>query len=101
MSLEELLNSDDIEVATLAASILRKEKGKSYVGNLIRKNDKYEFKKGQGLVKKNNWNWVNNVFSSFKLVNTPLLNMTDIQNNTIYVKEESKITFDLPYKPGE
>jgi len=46
-----MINSDDIEVVKLAADILRKTKGKSYVSNLIRNNRKYEFRKGKGLVK--------------------------------------------------
>lgn len=65
MNLVEALNSDDIEVATLAATILRKEKGKSYVANLIKKYDKYEFKKGEGLVKKSIFNF-GGIFNQFK-----------------------------------
>lgn len=58
MTPEEMLNSDDIEVAKLGAAILREKKGKSYVANLIRKYGKYRFIKGIGLSKiiKSNWN---------------------------------------------
>jgi len=97
MNLEESLKSDDIEIATLAASILRKEKGKSYVANLIKKYDKYEFRKGRGLVKK--WKlWGNEgIFNKWKIVNTPLLSMTEIQKSTILI-DEAALTFTLPYK---
>lgn len=97
MNLVEALNSDDIEVATLAAAILRKEKGKSYVANLIRKYDKYEFRKGEGLVKK--WElWGNGgIFNKWKMVNTPLLNMSQLTKHTI-TTTESTITFKIPCK---
>ena len=52
MNLEEMINSDDIEIAKLGVKILRQQKGKSHVANLIRNNNKYEFRKGEGLVKK-------------------------------------------------
>lgn len=94
MNLEEALNSDDIEVATLAATILRKEKGKSYVANLIKKYDKYEFRKGKGLVKKSIFNF-GNIFNQYKLVNTPLVNMNQMIKHSI---TGDTITFELPYK---
>lgn len=94
-----MLNSDDIEVATLAANILRKEKGKSYVANLIRKYDKYEFKKKQGLVKKNNWSNILSAWNKLSLLNTPLLNMAELIINTSYTDEkEGEFTFNIPYK---
>ena len=94
MNLEEALNSDDIEVATLAATILRKEKGKSYVANLIKKYDKYEFRKGEGLVKKSKYNF-GDIFNQFKMVNTPLVNMNQLVKHSI---TGDTITFELPYK---
>lgn len=94
MNLEEALNSDDIEVATLAATILRKEKGKSYVANLIKKYDKYEFKKGEGLVKKSKYNF-GGIFNQFKMINTPLVNMNQLVKHSI---TGDTITFELPYK---
>jgi hypothetical protein len=55
MTAEEMINSDDIEIAKLGVKILRQQKGKSYTANLIRKYDKYEFRKGIGLITKPNW----------------------------------------------
>ena len=103
MNLEEAINSDDIEIAKLAATILRKQKGKSYVGNLIKKYNKYEFKKGEGLVKKHNvFENLSAIFSKWKIVNTPLVNMIDNKNNVIYTNEDADtITFDVPYKIDE
>lgn len=102
MNLEEAINSDDIEIARLAAAILRKEKGKSHVVNLIRKHDKYEFKKGEGLVSKFKPWGAYNLFNQWKMVNTPLLNMSELQKTTINATENiSTITFDLPYKIDE
>ena len=105
MNLEEAINSDDIEIARLAAAILRKEKGKRYVVNLIRKHNKYEFKKGEGLVSKFKlWGVYNllNQFNQWKMVNTPLLSMLELQKTTINVTENiSTITFDSPYKIDE
>lgn len=101
MELEEMLNSDDIEVALLAANILRKEKGKSYTANLVRKHDKYEFKKGIGLTKKNNkYGNIFSMFNNFKFINTPLLyNMTKLDSNIVYkVEDDCSFTFEIPNK---
>lgn len=97
MNLVEALNSDDIEVATLAAAILRKEKGKSYVANLIKKYDKYEFRKGEGLVKK--WKWdIGSIFNQWKMINTPLLRMDQMIKHSITTTGGDTITLKLSYK---
>lgn len=95
-----MLNSDDIEVASLAADILRKQKGKSYVTNLVRKHDKYEFKKGIGLTNKSNkYENIFNIFNNFKFANTPLYSMTQLNNNIVYkVEDDCSFTFEIPNK---
>ena len=97
MELEKMLNSDDIEVALLAANILRKEKGKSYTANLVRKHGKYEFKKGIGLTKKNNkYENIFSMFNNFKFINTPLYDMTKLNNNVVYkVEDDCSFTFEI------
>jgi hypothetical protein len=102
MTAEEMINSDDIEIAKLGVKILKQQKGKSYTANLIKKYDKYEFKKGEGLVKKNNWHKL--VLEIFKknlnLKNTPLLSMTELYNNTVIINDsDGEFTFDIPIKP--
>lgn len=96
MNLIEAINSDDIEIATLAAAILRQERGKTFVANLVKKNGKYEFKKGQGLVKVHTWDF-SNAWNQSKMVNTPLLNMHQFPN--IHVNGTvGEISFTMPYK---
>lgn len=94
-----MLNSDDIEVAILAANILRKQKGKSYVANLVKKHNKYEFRKGEGLVEIPIWSKLKHLFNSNKTYNTPLLDMTRVSNNIIYTDvENGEFTFEIPCK---
>ena len=100
MNIEEAINSDDIEVAILAANILRKQKGKSYTANLVKKYGKYEFRKGIGLtLKRDPYVNILNLFNNYKLVNTPLLSMTQLNNNIVYkVGDDSLFTFEIPNK---
>ena len=99
MDLEEMINSDDIEIAKLGAEILKQQKGKSHVANLIRNNNKYEFKKGEGLVRKaNTFKTLLDAFNKLKLQNVPLLSMTELENNVINLNEDSEMTFNVPYK---
>ena len=97
MNLEEMINSDDIEIAKLGVEILRQQKGKSYVANLIRNNNKYEFRKGEGLVKKVTFKTLLNAFNNLKLKYTPLLSMTELKSNVIS-NGDSEMTFNVPYK---
>lgn len=100
MNIEEAINSDDIEVAILAANILRKQKGKNYTVNLVKKYGKYEFRKGIGLtLKRDPYANILNLFNNYKLVNTPLLSMTQLNNNIVYkVGDDSLFTFEIPNK---
>jgi hypothetical protein len=97
MNLEEMINSDDIEIAKLGVKILRQQKGKSHVANLIRNNNKYEFRKGEGLVKKVTFKTLLNAFNNLKLKYTPLLSMTELKSNVIS-NGDSEMTFNVPYK---
>ena len=100
MNIEEAINSDDIEVAILAANILRKQKGKNYTVNLVKKYGKYEFRKGIGLsLKRHPYSNILNLFNNYKLINTPLLSMTQLNNNIVYkVGDDSLFTFEIPNK---
>jgi hypothetical protein len=101
MTAEEMINSDDIEIAKLGVKILRQQKGKSYTANLIKKYDKYEFRKGIGLITKPNWHKLMlEAFNIFSAKNTPLLSMTELYNNTAVINDsDGEFTFDIPIKP--
>lgn len=92
-----MINSDDIEIAKLGAEILKQQKGKSHVANLIRNNNKYEFRKGEGLVKKVTFKTLLDAFNNLKLQYTPLLSMTELKSNVIS-NGDSEMTFNVPYK---
>jgi hypothetical protein len=101
MNLKESINSDDIEIAELAANLLLKEIGIEKVIELLKDYDKYDCDFIDGYIYligrlENiiiNWN-------KQKFVNTPLLNMTEIKNNVIYTNGND-FTFDMPYKLEE
>ena len=69
MNIEEAINSDDIEVAILAANILRKQKGKNYTVNLVKKYGKYEFRKRIGLSpKRHPYANILNIFNKYTII---------------------------------
>ena len=47
----------------------------------------------------NNYKGMLSLWNQRKLVNTPLLNMTELQNNVVYVNgAEGQFTYDIPYE---
>ena len=102
MNLQESINSDDIDIAELAANLLVEEIGYEKVAELIDKYKKYYHELINRKIHLIRLRGLEGIFSNFKLVSTPLLSMTELKNNTIYTNgEEEKITFDLPYKLEE
>ena len=99
MDLKESINSDDIEIAELAANLLLEEVGYEKVTELIDKYRKYTYELLDKKIYLRRLYSFKGLWNHFKMVNTPLLSMTELKNNTIYINEEDgEIIFNMPYK---
>lgn len=93
-----MINSDDIEIAELAANVLLGKIGRKKVKVLLKgcKYD-YDFIGGKIYLKQRvSWQSIINLWNKHKIVSTPLLSITEVKNNII--AENDHFTFNVPYK---
>ena len=105
MNLEEAINSDDVEIAELAANLLLKKVTSKKIKSILKKYGRYNYDYIDGhfyLKKKLKEYQPFDMFNQWKMTNTPLLSTAELKNNVIYTNgDDGTITFDVPYKIDE